>query len=56
METIRKYFASTKQAEKFQNSLYKKWFYVRLKDYPSFTDNGYFEWEISGPNSNYNNL
>jgi hypothetical protein len=47
MNTIRKYFKSIKQAEKYQNKLYNKYNYVRLIQSPIFTEDGLYEWHVS---------
>ena len=46
METITKYFKSIKQAERYQNSLYNKFPYVRLINFPMWEE-GHYTWEIS---------
>jgi hypothetical protein len=47
MHTIRKHLKSLKAAERFQNSLYNKYTYVRLVSSPLFTEDGIYEWHIS---------
>jgi len=47
METITKRFKTIKQAEKYQNSLYNKFPYVRLISSPLFSEEGQYIWEIS---------
>ena len=47
MELITKYFKSIKQAEKYQNSLYSKFPYVRLFSSPMWSEDGQYTWEIS---------
>jgi hypothetical protein len=47
MTTISKYFKSIKQAEKYQNSLYNKFPYVRLVTSPIWSEEGKYIWEIS---------
>lgn len=47
MQTIAKYCKTLKQAEKYQNSLYNKYPYVRLISFPLFSEEGLYEWHIS---------
>lgn len=47
MYQIRKRLKTLKQAEKFQNSLYNKYNYVRLVTSPIFTEDGLYIWDIS---------
>lgn len=47
METISKQFKTLKQAEKYQNSLYTKFPYVRLVLFPIYSEEGQYTWEIS---------
>ena len=47
MHTIERRFKTLKQAEKFQNSLYNKFPYVRLIYWPLFSEEGSYTWQIS---------
>lgn len=47
MQTISKIFKTIKQAEKYQNSLYIKFPYVRLVSFPQWSEEGQYTWEIS---------
>jgi len=47
METISKRFKTPKQAEKYQNSLYSKFPYVRLTCSPIWVTEGFYIWEVS---------
>lgn len=47
MQTISKRFKTIKQAEKYQNSLYNKFPYVRLISSPIWIEEGLYIWEIS---------
>lgn len=47
MQTISKRLKTIKQAEKFQNSLYSKFPYVVLINYPLWGEEGQYIWEIS---------
>lgn len=47
MQTITKRFQTLKQAEKYQNSLYNKFPYVRLITFPIYSEEGVYIWEIS---------
>jgi len=47
MQTISKRFNTIKQAEKYQNSLYKKFPYVVLVNFPTWSEEGTYIWEIS---------
>ena len=47
MNEIRKHLKSLKQAERFQNSLYNKYNYVRLVTSPIFTEDGLYIWNVS---------
>ncbi len=47
METITKRFKTIKQAEKYQNSLYNKFPYVVLIDFPKWSEEGQYTWEVS---------
>jgi len=44
--TITKTFVTLKQAERYQNSLYNKYDYVRLVCSPRFTEEGVYSWEV----------
>jgi len=44
---ITKRFKTIKQAEKYQNSLYNKFPYVRLISYPIFLEEGLYIWDVS---------
>lgn len=47
METITKRFKTIKQAERYQNSLYNKYPYVRLVSFPQWSEEGEYSWHIS---------
>lgn len=47
MQTISKRCKTIKQAEKYQNELYKKYPYVRLITSPLWSEEGLYIWEIS---------
>jgi len=47
MQTISKQFKTMKQAEKYQNSLYNKFPYVRLITFPIWSEEGRYIWEVS---------
>lgn len=47
MNTISKRFKTIKQAEKYQNSLYSKFPYVRLLSAPLWSEDGQYIWEVS---------
>jgi hypothetical protein len=47
MRTITKHFRTIKQAEKYQNSLYNKFPYVRLFSSPIWSEEGNYTWEVS---------
>lgn len=47
METISKRFRTIKQAEKYLNSLYNKFPYVRLVSWPIWSEEGTYIYEIS---------
>ena len=47
MHEVIKYLKSLKQAERFQNSLYNKYPYVRLVTSPIFTEDGLYIWNVS---------
>jgi hypothetical protein len=44
--TITKTFDTLKQAERFHNSLYNKYNYVRATRSPRFTEQGIYAWEV----------
>ena len=48
--TIAKLYKTMKQAERYQTSLYNKYFYVRLVEFPRFTESGIYKWEVSVTN------
>jgi hypothetical protein len=47
MNTISKRFRTIKQAERYQNSLYNKFPYVRLISSPVWSEEGLYQWEVS---------
>jgi len=44
--TIRKYFRTLKEAERYQNRLYNKWYAVRLISAPIFSESGTYVWDV----------
>ena len=47
MKTIKRKFKTLKQAENCQFKLYDMFSYVRLIEYPSFTEEGIYIWQVS---------
>jgi hypothetical protein len=47
MTQITRFFKTIKQAEKFQNSLYSKYYFVELVSFPRFSEEGRYTWEVS---------
>lgn len=46
MKTIAKHFASLKEAEKYQSRLINEWDYVQLVQFPLFSENGLYMWNV----------
>ena len=46
MKRITKHFATLKKAEAYQNRLYNRYDHVRLVNWPRFTEEGNYEWEV----------
>jgi len=49
MKQIRKSFRSAKQAEKYQNALYKHYKHVKLITWPLIGEKGTYRWEYGDP-------
>ena len=47
MKQITKYFKTMKQAERYQNALYKKYNHVELISFPIYWESGAYIWEIA---------
>jgi hypothetical protein len=43
----RKFFATLKQAERYQNRLYNQFHTVTLVQFPSVTESGVYVWKVS---------
>lgn len=46
MKRITKKFKTLKQAERHQNFLYNLYDHVRLIEFPSFSEEGTYTWEV----------
>jgi hypothetical protein len=49
MKNITKWFATIKQAERYQMTLYSKWNFVNLLSAPRFSEDGNYTWQVSRP-------
>lgn len=47
MKIITKKYKTLKQAERYQNSLYNKYHSVKLVKFPSFSEDGIYQWQVS---------
>ncbi len=47
MRYIQKYCKTLKSAEKYQNTLYDKYYTVKCVNWPHFTEHGIYTWQVS---------